>query len=43
MEPIDVAPYMFLGLIVFLLIGYPVAFSLTAVGIAAFRRRDLVP
>jgi tripartite ATP-independent transporter DctM subunit len=34
MQAIDVAPFMFLGLIVFLLIGYPVAFSLAAVGIA---------
>ena len=34
MQPIDVAPYMFLGLIIFLLIGYPVAFSLASVGIA---------
>ena len=34
MHAIDVAPFMFLGLIVFLLIGYPVAFSLAAVGIA---------
>jgi tripartite ATP-independent transporter DctM subunit len=34
MEPIDVAPYMFAGLIIFLLIGYPVAFSLCAVGLA---------
>jgi len=38
MTPIDVAPFMFAGLIIFLLIGYPVAFSLAAVGIgfAAF-------
>ena len=38
MQPIDIAPYMFAGLIVFLLIGYPVAFSLAAVGLgfAAF-------
>jgi tripartite ATP-independent transporter DctM subunit len=34
MEPLDVAPFMFAGLIVFLLIGYPVAFSLGAVGLA---------
>ncbi|MGE3830670.1 MAG: TRAP transporter large permease subunit [Parvibaculaceae bacterium] len=34
MEPIDVAPFMFAGLIIFLLIGYPVAFSLCAVGLA---------
>ena len=33
MQPIDVAPFMFAGLIVFLLIGYPVAFSLAAVGL----------
>jgi len=38
MQPIDVAPFMFVGLILFLLIGYPVAFSLASVGIvfAAF-------
>ena len=38
MNPIDVAPFMFAGLILFLLIGYPVAFSLAAVGMgfAAF-------
>jgi tripartite ATP-independent transporter DctM subunit len=34
MEPITVAPYMFAGLVLFLLIGYPVAFSLAAVGLA---------
>jgi tripartite ATP-independent transporter DctM subunit len=34
MQPIDIAPFMFAGLIVFLLIGYPVAFSLAAVGLA---------
>ena len=33
MEPITVAPYMFAGLVIFLLIGYPVAFSLAAVGL----------
>ena len=33
MEAIDIAPFMFAGLIVFLLFGYPVAFSLAAVGI----------
>jgi tripartite ATP-independent transporter DctM subunit len=38
MQPIDVAPFMFAGLIIFLLIGYPVAFSLAAAGLgfAAF-------
>ncbi|HEX2431771.1 MAG TPA: TRAP transporter large permease subunit, partial [Aestuariivirgaceae bacterium] len=34
MEPITVAPYMFAALVLFLLIGYPVAFSLAAVGLA---------
>jgi tripartite ATP-independent transporter DctM subunit len=34
MTPIDVAPFMFGGLILFLLIGYPVAFSLAAVGLS---------
>ena len=34
MEPIDIAPFMFAGLVLFLLIGYPVAFSLCAVGLA---------
>src|SRR5262249_55642404 len=34
MEPITVAPFMFAGLVIFLLIGYPVAFSLSAVGLA---------
>src|SRR3989337_2313721 len=33
MEAIDIAPFMFAGLIVFLLFGYPVAFSLAAVGL----------
>jgi tripartite ATP-independent transporter DctM subunit len=32
MQPIDVAPYMFAGLVIFLLLGYPVAFSLAAIG-----------
>src|SRR5512134_2452334 len=34
MEPITVAPYMFAALVLFLLIGSPVAFSLAAVGLA---------
>lgn len=34
MEPIDVAPFMFAGLVIFLLIGYPVAFSLAAIGLS---------
>ncbi|CAN5256779.1 TRAP transporter large permease subunit [soil metagenome] len=33
MQAIDIAPLMFAGLIIFLLFGYPVAFSLAAVGI----------
>jgi TRAP-type mannitol/chloroaromatic compound transport system permease large subunit len=35
MEMVNFAPVMFAGLIVIMLIGFPVAFSLAALGLAA--------